>query len=210
MKAGSPFSTWEDLLKAEKAVVGTSAVRRIAQLQGKYPNLTFMDIRGNLNTRLKKLDDPEGPYDAIILAKAGIMRLDWQHRIHRVHLLISILSSNPTIISIFFTGVAPGWVPSRCWTGRSCRRMQSGWFGSSAVAEGTKSQRYCVVCDGWTSLDAEDGKLDSTNSQSCIEIKVIFIGRWVFGPFGCSCRIAKWSSTSYWSRCLEPRRKMFC
>ena len=108
MKAGSPFSTWEDLLKAEKAVVGTSAVRRIAQLQGKYPNLTFMDIRGNLNTRLKKLDDPEGPYDAIILAKAGIMRLNWQHRIHRVHLLISILSSNPTIISIFFTGVAPG------------------------------------------------------------------------------------------------------
>ena len=85
MKAGSQYSTWEDLVKADKAVVGTSAVRRIAQLQGKYPNLTFTDIRGNLNTRLKKLDDPEGSYDAIILAKAGIMRLDWHHRIHRVN-----------------------------------------------------------------------------------------------------------------------------
>lgn len=83
-------------MKADKAVVGTSAVRRIAQLQSKYPNLTFTDIRGNLNTRLKKLDDPEGPYDAIILAKAGIMRLDWHHRIHRVHLPISILSINST------------------------------------------------------------------------------------------------------------------
>ena len=102
MKAGLPYSTWEDLVKADKAVVGTSAVRRIAQLQSKYPNLTFTDIRGNLNTRLKKLDDPEGPYDAIILAKAGIMRLDWHHRIHRVHLPISILSINSTTFLILY------------------------------------------------------------------------------------------------------------
>ena len=85
MKADSPYTSWEEMIKADKrAVIGTSAVRRIAQLQGKYPNLEFIDIRGNLNTRLKKLDDPEGPYQAIILAKAGMLRLDWHHRIHRV------------------------------------------------------------------------------------------------------------------------------
>ena len=72
------------MVKADQAVVGTSAVRRIAQLRGKYPNLKFVDIRGILNTRLKKLDDPEGAYEAIILAKAGMMRLNWQQRIQRV------------------------------------------------------------------------------------------------------------------------------
>ena len=42
------------------SVVGTSSLRRAAQLRSAYPDLVFQDVRGNLNTRLRKLDDPEG------------------------------------------------------------------------------------------------------------------------------------------------------
>ncbi|WP_019500595.1 hydroxymethylbilane synthase [Pseudanabaena sp. PCC 6802] len=64
------------------AVVGTSSLRRLAQLRHHYPHLTFKDIRGNLNTRLQKLD--EGEYDAIILAVAGLQRLGMGDRIHQI------------------------------------------------------------------------------------------------------------------------------
>jgi len=63
------------------AVVGTSSLRRLAQLRHHFPHLSFKDVRGNLNTRLKKLDD--GEYDAIILAVAGLERLEMSDRIHQ-------------------------------------------------------------------------------------------------------------------------------
>ncbi|KAI0035249.1 porphobilinogen deaminase [Vararia minispora EC-137] len=63
------------------AVVGTSSVRRVAQLRRQYPGLIFQDVRGNLNTRMAKLDDPSGPYSAIILAKAGMVRLGFGDRL---------------------------------------------------------------------------------------------------------------------------------
>ena len=65
----------------EGAVIGTSSLRRLAQLRHHFPHLTFKDIRGNLNTRLRKLD--EGQYDAIILAVAGLERLGMGDRIHQ-------------------------------------------------------------------------------------------------------------------------------
>ncbi|MFT5281907.1 MAG: hydroxymethylbilane synthase [Kangiellaceae bacterium] len=61
------------------AVVGTSSLRRQAQLKAVRPDLTIKDLRGNVNTRLQKLDD--GLYDAIILAAAGLIRLDMKTRI---------------------------------------------------------------------------------------------------------------------------------
>jgi hydroxymethylbilane synthase len=64
------------------AIIGTSSLRRLAQLRHHFPHLEFKDIRGNLNTRLQKLD--EGNYDAIILAVAGLKRLDMSDRIHQV------------------------------------------------------------------------------------------------------------------------------
>ncbi|CAD5924071.1 Porphobilinogen deaminase [Planktothrix tepida] len=64
------------------AIIGTSSLRRLAQLRHHYPHLEFKDIRGNLNTRLQKLDD--GEYDAIILAVAGLTRLNMSDRIHQV------------------------------------------------------------------------------------------------------------------------------
>ncbi len=64
------------------AVIGTSSLRRLAQLRHHYPHFTFKDIRGNLNTRLRKLDD--GEYDAIILAVAGLQRLGMGNRVHQI------------------------------------------------------------------------------------------------------------------------------
>ncbi len=61
------------------AVVGTSSLRRKCQLKAARPDLIVKDLRGNVNTRLRKLDD--GEYDAIILAAAGLIRLEMPERI---------------------------------------------------------------------------------------------------------------------------------
>jgi hydroxymethylbilane synthase len=64
------------------AVVGTSSLRREAILRAKYPQLVIRSLRGNLDTRLRKLD--AGDYDAIILAAAGLIRLGLENRIKSV------------------------------------------------------------------------------------------------------------------------------
>ena len=61
------------------AVVGTSSLRRQSQILSLRPDLTIKFLRGNVNTRLKRMDD--GNYDAIILAAAGLIRLDLRFRI---------------------------------------------------------------------------------------------------------------------------------
>ena len=59
--------------------IGTSSVRRVAQLTRLMPGATFLPIRGNLDTRLRKLD--AGDYDALVLAAAGLRRLGFASRI---------------------------------------------------------------------------------------------------------------------------------
>ncbi|HYP14214.1 MAG TPA: hydroxymethylbilane synthase, partial [Bryobacteraceae bacterium] len=61
------------------AKVGTGSLRRIAQLAAARPDLKLMPIRGNVDTRLRKLDGKE--FDAIVLAAAGLRRLGWAERI---------------------------------------------------------------------------------------------------------------------------------
>ncbi|TAL23159.1 MAG: hydroxymethylbilane synthase [Nitrospirae bacterium] len=61
------------------ATVGTSSLRRSSQLLSIRPDLKIMQLRGNLDTRIRKLD--EGQFDAIILAAAGVKRLGWAERI---------------------------------------------------------------------------------------------------------------------------------
>ena len=63
----------------ERAIVGTCSLRRQAQLLARYPHLEVHNLRGNVNTRLAKLDN--GEYDAIILASAGLIRLGMEERI---------------------------------------------------------------------------------------------------------------------------------
>ncbi len=65
-----------------EATVGTSSLRRKAQLLRLRPDLRIENLRGNLDTRLRKLD--EGQYDAIVLAAAGLRRLGWAERITAV------------------------------------------------------------------------------------------------------------------------------
>lgn len=67
----------------ENSVIGTSSLRRTAQLTKRFPHLAFKDIRGNLNTRLKKLDEKDD-FSAIILAAAGLKRMGWENRISQV------------------------------------------------------------------------------------------------------------------------------
>jgi hydroxymethylbilane synthase len=64
------------------ARVGTSSPRRAAQLRRLRPDLAIESVRGNLDTRLRKLD--EGQYDAIVLAAAGLKRLGWAARIAEI------------------------------------------------------------------------------------------------------------------------------
>ena len=71
------FASLADLPKGSR--VGSSSLRRVRQLQLAYPGLEFIELRGNVDTRLRKLDD--GEYDAVILAVAGLTRLGLANRV---------------------------------------------------------------------------------------------------------------------------------
>ena len=71
------YASLDDL--PQGARLGTSSLRRQSQIAAFRPDLKIIDLRGNVNTRLKKLDD--GEYDAIILAAAGLKRLEFEDRI---------------------------------------------------------------------------------------------------------------------------------
>ena len=74
------YARLEDM--PEGAIVGTSSLRREAQLRAKFPHLTINPLRGNVQTRLSKLDN--GDYDAVILAAAGLQRLGLDSRIREI------------------------------------------------------------------------------------------------------------------------------
>ncbi|MEL6248623.1 MAG: hydroxymethylbilane synthase [Cyanobacteria bacterium J06648_16] len=120
----------------EGAVIGTSSLRRLAQLRHHFPHFTFKDIRGNLNTRLRKLD--EGQYDAIILAVAGLQRLGMGDRVHQIlppdislhavgqgALGIECRSDDPDILSVIKT-LEHGPTADRCYAERAFLRELEG------------------------------------------------------------------------------------
>ena len=78
VREAQPISSLRNL--PDEAVVGTSSQRRIAQLKSMCPRVKIKDLRGNVDTRLRKLD--EGQYDALILASAGLRRLGLLDRIN--------------------------------------------------------------------------------------------------------------------------------
>src|SRR3990172_8540985 len=77
---GFRIRSFKDL--PDGASIGTSSLRRSCQLLSIRPDLKILQLRGNLDTRLRKLD--EGQFDAIILAAAGVKRLGWAERITEV------------------------------------------------------------------------------------------------------------------------------
>jgi hydroxymethylbilane synthase len=80
-EAATAFRFIEDLVASlgQSPRIGTSSVRRTAQLSRVMPTARFVPVRGNLDTRLRKLDS--GEFDALVLAAAGLKRLDRGHRI---------------------------------------------------------------------------------------------------------------------------------
>jgi hydroxymethylbilane synthase len=81
LPSGSPGGDISSALSrlGERPRLGTSSARRIAQLAGRIPGAVFAPIRGNVDSRLRKLD--QGEYDALVLAAAGIRRLGFGDRI---------------------------------------------------------------------------------------------------------------------------------
>jgi hydroxymethylbilane synthase len=73
------------------AAIGTSSLRRAGQLLHTRPDLQMIDIRGNVDTRIKKALDPDSPYDAIVLAHAGLQRLAREETIREVIALETML-----------------------------------------------------------------------------------------------------------------------
>uniref|UniRef100_A0A665VJM2 Porphobilinogen deaminase n=1 Tax=Echeneis naucrates TaxID=173247 RepID=A0A665VJM2_ECHNA len=83
----------------ENSVIGTSSLRRAAQLKKRFPHLEFKDIRGNLNTRLKKLDE-KADFAAIILAAAGLRRMGWENRISQGALAVEVRARDTDILEM--------------------------------------------------------------------------------------------------------------
>ncbi|MEM6403406.1 MAG: hydroxymethylbilane synthase, partial [Cyanobacteria bacterium P01_D01_bin.116] len=119
------------------AIIGTSSLRRLAQLRHHFPHFEFKDVRGNLNTRLAKLDS--GEYDALILAAAGLGRLGMSDRIHQVipkeislhavgqgALGIECLSDNEKLISLLKEAIEHPATRDRCLAERAFLRDLEG------------------------------------------------------------------------------------
>lgn len=79
MRPDSKFTSIDQLPAG--SVVGTSSSRRKALIRRNWPHLEVMECRGNLDTRLAKLDAPSSPFSCILLATAGLLRLGLGHRI---------------------------------------------------------------------------------------------------------------------------------
>ena len=87
------------------AVVGTSSTRRAAMIYRHYPGLTTKDIRGNVDTRLRKLQ--EGEYDAILLAEAGLIRLGIDMKVERLDPYNFVPAANQGVITIVARAGSP-------------------------------------------------------------------------------------------------------
>lgn len=81
VKADLPYTSLQTLPRG--AVVGTSSVRRSAQLRRLYPHLCFANLRGNVETRLAKVDNPEGKYTCMVMSACGLERVGLGHRINQ-------------------------------------------------------------------------------------------------------------------------------
>jgi len=163
--------------------IGTSSLRRVAQLRKHYPHLNFIDVRGNLNTRLKKLDDPDGPYSALILATAGVSRMGWLDRIgqylesddcmHAVGqgaLGIECAEDNESILSLLNTLNHPSTY-LQCLAERSFMRILEGGcsvpvavFSSMQHSKGESQENVRLVLKGsvWN-LDGSKSVIQEIN-----------------------------------------------
>lgn len=133
------------------ARIGTGSPRRQAQLMSVRPDLVLSEIRGNLDTRLKKLD--AGDFDAIILAEAGLRRLGWEAR-------ISLLLAPP----VMYPAVGQGAIGVECRQADDAIRGLLAGIDDPATHCEVVAERACLAslragCHApvgvWTSLEPE-------------------------------------------------------
>ncbi|KAJ3195421.1 hypothetical protein HK101_000263 [Irineochytrium annulatum] len=162
MKSDSKGKTLEDLPRG--SVIGTSSVRRSAQLKRKFPGLVFQDV---------KLDAPDSPYSALLLANAGMVRMGWKDRISQVLPPETILHAvgqgalavevrEDDAITNSIVGVLDHWETRvRCSAERAFMRALEGgcsvplgvWTEFAAGGDGSKKGRTLVLRGCVTSLD---------------------------------------------------------
>jgi hydroxymethylbilane synthase len=105
------FDTNKRLDSGESFVVGTSSVRRVAFLKHYFPHIRIVNMRGNLQTRLKKLED--GHCDALLLAYAGVHRMEYDH------LIAEKISKK-----VFIPAVGQGSIAIECATALDTEKKQ--------------------------------------------------------------------------------------
>ncbi|RAK40558.1 hydroxymethylbilane synthase [Actinoplanes lutulentus] len=111
--------------------VGTSAVRRIAQLSLHFPHLTAVPIRGNANSRLAKLD--AGEYDALLLAVSGLDRIGEQHRM-----------THPIDVDTFVPAVGSGTLVLQCRDDDAVTRELAEALGDRRTQLETEAERWML------------------------------------------------------------------
>lgn len=180
VKKGLPYTKLEDL--PDGSVVGTSSVRRVAQLKRLFPKLVFRDVRGNLHTRLAKLDAEDGPYAALVLAKAGLLRLDWHDRISSDILPPTLFYAvgqgalaietriGDTASRALVRGIVHWQTEWRCAAERACLRMLEGGCSvpvgvSTELVEATGSDPTLKIIGCVTALDGSHHVQHSIEEQ---------------------------------------------
>ncbi|MCA9319430.1 MAG: hydroxymethylbilane synthase [Planctomycetes bacterium] len=113
------------------ARVGTGSIRRIAQVSRAHPGLSLQPIRGNVPTRLEKLD--RGDYDALLMARAGLVRLGLGHRIG------GILPADR-----FYHAVGQGAVAVTCREGDAAMLRILGGLNHAATWHAVRAERACL------------------------------------------------------------------
>uniref|UniRef100_A0A2K6SND6 Porphobilinogen deaminase n=1 Tax=Saimiri boliviensis boliviensis TaxID=39432 RepID=A0A2K6SND6_SAIBB len=143
----------------EKSVVGTSSLRRAAQLQRKFPHLEFRSIRGNLNTRLRKLDEQQ-EFSAIILATAGLQRMGWHNRVGQGALGVEVRAKDQAILDLVGVLHDPETL-LRCIAERAfLRHLEGGCSVPVAVHTAMKDGQLYLTGGVW-SLDGSDSIQDT-------------------------------------------------
>ncbi|ROI27785.1 Porphobilinogen deaminase, partial [Anabarilius grahami] len=150
----------------EKSVIGTSSLRRAAQLKKRFPQLEFENIRGNLNTRLKKLDEKDD-YAAIILAAAGLKRMGWENRISQGALAVEVRAQDKDILEMVSVLHHPDTV-LRCISERAFLKQLEGGCSVPVAVHTEVKESKLYLTGAVYSLDGADCLKDTM--QTCVEI----------------------------------------
>ncbi|RAL00922.1 porphobilinogen deaminase [Aspergillus ibericus CBS 121593] len=191
MKKGLPSMSLADMPAG--SIVGTSSIRRTAQIARRYPHLKVMDVRGNIGTRLSKLDAENSPYTCLILAAAGLLRLDLADRITSYldskngGMLYAVgqgalgieIRKDDKVVHDMLKNIGNDQTTFACLAERSLLRTLEGGCSAplgveSEWVEGKLRMRSIVVSvDGKESAEVEvDGAVDSPESAEAFGVTV--------------------------------------